>query len=170
MADQEKPEIRVQVANARPEDSGRGIAHLPRAMMAQLGLAEGDVIEIIGKRNTPSRVVGPYPEDEGLDLLRLDGLATANAGLAGVPGADVGIECGLRLGNPVGYSLDRLPALAGHFPFGLLLRLPVGASLALGTDWRAHGLHRPHRHEFPTALAACLRVDGSLDHGSAFRY
>lgn len=81
MADQEKPEIRVQVANARPEDSGRGIAHLPRAMMAQLGLAEGDVIEIIGKRNTPSRVVGPYPEDEGLDLLRLDGLQRANAGV-----------------------------------------------------------------------------------------
>ena len=81
MADQEKPEIRVQVANARPEDSGRGIAHLPRAMMAQLGLAEGDVVEIIGKRNTPSRVVGPYPEDEGLDLLRLDGLQRANAGV-----------------------------------------------------------------------------------------
>lgn len=49
--------------------------------MAQLQLAEGDVVEIIGKRSTPARVVRPYKEDEGLDVLRLDGLQRANAGV-----------------------------------------------------------------------------------------
>ena len=63
----------------RPEDSGRGIARLPRAVMAEMGLAEGDVIELIGKRSTPARAVGPYPEDEGLEIIRLDGLQRANA-------------------------------------------------------------------------------------------
>ena len=72
---------KLQVANARPEDSGRGIAHLPRAAMAALGVAEGDVIEVVGKKTTPARAVGPYPEDEGLDLLRIDGLQRANAGV-----------------------------------------------------------------------------------------
>ena len=39
--------VRLQVATMRPEDSGRGIARLPRALMAELGLAEGDVIELV---------------------------------------------------------------------------------------------------------------------------
>ena len=72
---------KIQVANARPEDSGRGIARMPRGVMAELGLAEGDVVEIAGKRTTASRVVHSYDEDEGLDVLRLDGLQRANTGV-----------------------------------------------------------------------------------------
>jgi transitional endoplasmic reticulum ATPase len=49
--------------------------------MQQLGVVEGDVVEILGKRSTPARAVLPYPEDEGLDILRLDGLQRANAGV-----------------------------------------------------------------------------------------
>ncbi|MET0372517.1 MAG: CDC48 family AAA ATPase [Sphingobium sp.] len=81
MADQEDEGRRIQVANARPEDAGRGLARLPLNVMAQLALTEGDVVEIIGKRSTPARVVRPYKEDEGLDVLRLDGLQRANAGV-----------------------------------------------------------------------------------------
>ena len=81
MADSDAPTRKIQVANSRPEDSGRGLAHLPRTLMAALGIAEGDVIEIVGKQATPARAVGPYSEDEGLDLLRIDGLQRANAGV-----------------------------------------------------------------------------------------
>ncbi|MDB5697461.1 MAG: family ATPase [Alphaproteobacteria bacterium] len=78
MADVEQPK-RLQVATMRPEDSGRGLARLPRALMNEMGISEGDVIEIIGKRSTPARAVLSYPEDEGLDIIRLDGLQRANA-------------------------------------------------------------------------------------------
>ena len=81
MADVETPIRKLQVANARPEDSGRGLAHVPRAMLAALGLGEGDVIEIVGKSSTPARAVAPYAEDEGLDIIRIDGLQRANAGV-----------------------------------------------------------------------------------------
>jgi transitional endoplasmic reticulum ATPase len=81
MADSEQDPKRLQVANARPDDSGRGLARLSRAIMNALGLNEGDVVEIVGKRATPARAVLPYPEDEGLDILRLDGLQRANAGV-----------------------------------------------------------------------------------------
>ncbi|WP_294329503.1 CDC48 family AAA ATPase [uncultured Sphingomonas sp.] len=81
MADDESRKRRLQVANARPEDSGRGLAHIPRSLMAALGITEGDVIEIVGKRTTPARAVLPYSEDEGLELLRIDGLQRANAGV-----------------------------------------------------------------------------------------
>jgi len=79
MADSETRKL--QVANARPEDSGRGLARLSRATMNALGLKEGDVVEIVGKRATPARAVLPYQEDEGLEILRLDGLQRANAGV-----------------------------------------------------------------------------------------
>lgn len=72
--------IKLQVANARAEESGGGIARIPRAAMTELGVSEGDVVAISGKRATASRVMAPYPEDEGIDLVRLDGLQRANAG------------------------------------------------------------------------------------------
>ncbi len=81
MADEERKTKKLQVATMRPEDSGRGIARLPRATMTELGLAEGDIIELVGKRAAPARAVGPYPEDEDLSIIRLDGLQRANAEL-----------------------------------------------------------------------------------------
>jgi transitional endoplasmic reticulum ATPase len=79
MADEEKVPGRLQVANMRPDDSGRGVARVPRSTMTALGLSEGDVIELTGKRSTAARALLPYPEDEGLDIIRLDGLQRANA-------------------------------------------------------------------------------------------
>lgn len=81
MADEQQDGQKLQVANARPEDSGRGLARMSRATMAALGLAEGDIVEIIGRRTTAARAVAPYKEDEGLELLRIDGLQRANAGV-----------------------------------------------------------------------------------------
>ena len=80
MADAETMTRRVQVANLPPADSGRGVARLPDKLMTELGLAEGDVIEIVGKRATAARAIRPYGDDEGLDIIRLDGLQRANAG------------------------------------------------------------------------------------------
>jgi transitional endoplasmic reticulum ATPase len=81
MADSDPVTRKIQVANSRPEDSGKGLAHMPRALMAALDIGEGDTVEIVGKQATPARAVGPYPEDEGLDILRIDGLQRANAGV-----------------------------------------------------------------------------------------
>jgi transitional endoplasmic reticulum ATPase len=72
---------KVQVASLPPADSGRGFARLPDALMEALGLAEGDVIEIVGKRKTAARAIRPYGEDAGIDIIRLDGLQRANAGV-----------------------------------------------------------------------------------------
>lgn len=86
--------LTLQVANARPEESGQGIARLPRSAFAALGIAEGAVIEIEGKRLTASRAVGPYPEDEGIEVIRLDGLQRANAGVG------TGDQVSVRIGVP----------------------------------------------------------------------
>ena len=70
---------KVQVANLPPADSGRGVARLPVKLMEELKLTEGDVVEINGKRATAARAIRPYSEDEGLDIIRLDGLQRSNA-------------------------------------------------------------------------------------------
>ena len=72
---------KVQVASLPPADSGRGFARLPDKLMDELALNEGDVIEIVGKRSTAARAIRPYGEDEGIDIIRLDGLQRANAGV-----------------------------------------------------------------------------------------
>ncbi len=71
--------LRLQVAPARQEESGQGIARLPRSALQKLGLTEGDVIEISGKRVTAAIAMSAYPEDDALDVVRLDGLQRGNA-------------------------------------------------------------------------------------------
>jgi transitional endoplasmic reticulum ATPase len=72
---------KVQVASLPPADSGRGFARLPETLMDELSLAEGDIIEIAGNRTTGARAIRPYGEDKGIDIIRLDGLQRANAGV-----------------------------------------------------------------------------------------
>ncbi|VWX53433.1 CDC48 family AAA ATPase [Novosphingobium sp. 9U] len=71
--------IKLQVAAARQEESGHGIARLSRASLSALGALEGDVLEITGKSTTVARAVLGYPEDEELQVIRLDGLQRGNA-------------------------------------------------------------------------------------------
>ena len=52
MAENGASPVKLQVANARPEEAGRGIARMPRKLLAALELAEGDIVEIVGKRST----------------------------------------------------------------------------------------------------------------------
>jgi transitional endoplasmic reticulum ATPase len=70
---------RVQVANLSPGEGGRGVARLPKKLMDALGIREGDTIEIVGKRSTAAIALRPYDADEGLDIVRLDGLQRSNA-------------------------------------------------------------------------------------------
>jgi transitional endoplasmic reticulum ATPase len=71
--------VRLQVAPARQEESGQGIARIPRAVFQRLGITEGDILEVKGKRATVAIAMAAYPEDETLEVVRLDGLQRGNA-------------------------------------------------------------------------------------------
>ena len=75
---------KVQVASLPPADSGRGFARLPDRLMDELGLNEGDVIEVVGKRSTAARAIRPYGEDEGIDIIRVEGRKVESKVAAGV--------------------------------------------------------------------------------------
>ncbi len=70
---------RLQVAPARQEESGQGIARMPRSAFQALGITEGDIVEIAGKRTTAAIAMAAYAEDDTLDVVRLDGLQRGNA-------------------------------------------------------------------------------------------
>ena len=82
--------IRLQVAGARGRDVGKGVARLGEATFAKLGLEPGDPIEILGKKRTAAVAIPLGGEDQGLDIVRLDGLQRANAGVGN--GDKVGIR------------------------------------------------------------------------------
>ena len=71
--------VRLQVAAARQEESGQGIARMPRSAFQALGITEGDVVEITGKRTTAAVAMAAYDEDQTIDVVRLDGLQRGNA-------------------------------------------------------------------------------------------
>lgn len=76
----EDSSIHLQVANTRPQDAGASIARLTAASMTKIGILEGDIVELIGKKHTAAIAVRPYAEDEGLNIVRLDGLQRVNVG------------------------------------------------------------------------------------------
>ena len=145
---------RLQVANAKAEDSGRGFARLSREILTELGLQQGDVIEIIGKRSTVARAVDPYPEDEGLHVIRLDGLQRANAGVG------AGDQVELRKVNSVpAKKVIFAPAqkevrLEG--PGDALKRNFIGRALVAGDVVATHGQQRVAPDNMPPQLRQML--------------
>ncbi len=82
MPEQPQESVRLQVAGAKPQDVGTGTVRLSRATLRGLGARDGDVLEIVGKRTTAATALPPYAEDEGLDVIRLDGLQRTNVGVS----------------------------------------------------------------------------------------
>jgi transitional endoplasmic reticulum ATPase len=80
MTNKASPSITLRVAEARARDVGRGIARVDPAIMPQLGISTGDVVEIIGKRKTVAICWPGYPEDHGKGIIRIDGYIRRNAG------------------------------------------------------------------------------------------
>ncbi len=145
---------RLQVANAKAEDSGRGFARLSRAAMAELGLQQGDVVEITGKRATVARAVDPYPEDEGLEVIRLDGLQRANAGV----GAGDHVEL-RKAESQLATKVVFAPAQQGirlEGPADALKRNFIGRAFVAGDVVATHGQQRVQPENMPPQLRQML--------------
>ncbi len=81
LSEEEDKGIRLTVAEARrQQDVGRSVARISKKVMKDLGVKQGDIIEIEGSKKTGAIVRSSYREDEGLDIIRLDGLERRNAG------------------------------------------------------------------------------------------
>ena len=76
----EEKEIRLKVGELTArEEAGRGIVRFDHSNMEKIGVREGDVVEIEGKRKTAAIAVRSYPADVGLNIIRMDGITRRNA-------------------------------------------------------------------------------------------
>lgn len=73
--------VRLQVAGAQNQDVGKGVARIGADALAALGLTPGAIVALHGKRTTAAIAIPPYSADAGLEIVRLDGLLRANAGV-----------------------------------------------------------------------------------------
>ncbi len=74
-----KGSLRLKVASAQQQDVGKGIVRIGVKQIRSLSLQRGDVVDITGKRVTAAIAVPAYSEDEGIDIVRMDGLIRGNA-------------------------------------------------------------------------------------------
>ena len=77
----DKKEVRLKVGELTSRDEyGKGIARIDSKIMKKIGVREGDIIEIEGENKTGAIAVRAYPNDIGLEIIRIDGLVRRNAG------------------------------------------------------------------------------------------
>jgi len=75
----EPQEITRKVAEALAKDVGRGLARLDPTDMASMGIEPGDVIRLIGERETAAKAMSAFPGDRGKGIVQVDGLTRDNA-------------------------------------------------------------------------------------------
>ena len=75
-------EISLRVADARQRDVGHGKVRIDNDTMQKLGITAGDSVEIHGKKMTVAVAWPAYAEDQGQEIVRMDGLIRRNAGVA----------------------------------------------------------------------------------------
>ena len=79
----ERKEIYLKVGeipSSAQSDIGIGIVRIDTRKMEELGIREGDVVEIEGARRTAAIALRAYPSDIGLNIIRMDGYMRRNAG------------------------------------------------------------------------------------------
>ena len=74
-------ELKLVVAENRHQAYvNRGFALIDEGVMKRIGIKQGDIIEITGPRSTGAIAMKGFPEDKGLEIIRMDGLIRHNAG------------------------------------------------------------------------------------------
>ena len=73
--------VRLRVGDARLEDVAEGRARLSRELFPALGLKRGDRIRVTGEHSILATALPGDPEDDGLELIRLDGTQRRKAGV-----------------------------------------------------------------------------------------
>jgi len=90
----ERKELVLKVAEAKQKDVGRGKVRIDLNLLKSIGVEPGDIVEIEGKRKTAAVAWPNYTEDQGTDIIRMDGLVRKNAGVG------IGDKVIVRKANP----------------------------------------------------------------------
>ena len=96
----EKNDLFIKVKEAKPRDTGRGIARVDPEITEQMNITPGDIIIINGKKKTACLAWPGYPEERGQETIRIDAPIRRNA--------DVGIDDKITIEKTKGQPADRV--------------------------------------------------------------
>jgi transitional endoplasmic reticulum ATPase len=74
------PSVVLRVKKAKKRDIGRNIIRIDQKTMEKLNIQTGDVIEVVGKKQSAGTAWPSYPQDNGLGIVRLDSRLQKNTG------------------------------------------------------------------------------------------
>ena len=77
----ESQQIELRVAEAKHRDVGKRRARLDPHYMEQMGIQPGEIIELVGKRQTAVTAWPADDEEQETDIIRIDGQTRKNAGV-----------------------------------------------------------------------------------------
>jgi transitional endoplasmic reticulum ATPase len=75
------PKIKLRVAEAKYRDVGKRRARIDSLSMAKLAIKPGEIAELIGKRTTPVTVWLAESQENGMEIIRIDGQTRKNVGV-----------------------------------------------------------------------------------------
>jgi transitional endoplasmic reticulum ATPase len=78
--DDETPSVTLRVQKAKKRDIGRNIIRIDPKTMEKLNIQTGDVISVIGKKESAGIAWPSYPQDNGLGIVRVDSRLQKNTG------------------------------------------------------------------------------------------
>ncbi|NMG82721.1 MAG: CDC48 family AAA ATPase [Methanosarcinales archaeon] len=136
-------QIKLKIAKAYPNDSGRGIARLDPQTMLALKLSPGDIIEIEGKKVTGAKVWRADRIDWDQGALRVDGFIRQNAG------ASIG-------------DVVKVQKADVHDAVKVVLAPPEGARIQFGGD--APGMVKKQLLKRPIARGDVMPVMSTMEH------
>ena len=78
--DDDSPSISLRVQKAKKRDIGRNIIRIDPKTMEKLKIQTGDVIAVVGKKESAGIAWPSYPQDNGLGIVRVDSRLQKNTG------------------------------------------------------------------------------------------
>ncbi|MFX0075850.1 MAG: CDC48 family AAA ATPase [Candidatus Hermodarchaeota archaeon] len=72
--------VSLRVQEAKKRDIGRNIARIDQETMKELDIKTGDVIALVGKKESAGIAWPSYPQDNGLGIIRIDSRLKKNTG------------------------------------------------------------------------------------------
>ncbi len=76
----ENLKVSLRVQEAKKRDIGRNIARIDQETMERLDIKTGDVIALVGKKESAGIAWPSYPQDSGLGIIRIDSRLKKNIG------------------------------------------------------------------------------------------
>lgn len=73
--------LKLKVTEALSKDVGRGFARIVPKDLKTLQVALGDIVAVMGKKQTIAKVMPAYKELRGQSCVQLDGMTRENAGV-----------------------------------------------------------------------------------------